>query len=224
MISPDRFIPLAEETGLIGAIGEWVFAKACGQMRQWQEKFGVRLSLSVNLSVRQHDQGFGADMLQQILDRSGLSSRYLTLEIAENLLMKESDQAVRWLNELKSCGVRLAVDDFGTGYSSLSYLKSFPVDFLKIDRAFVSDLPDDNEDVSLVTAILAMADSLGIRVVAEGVETDEQRQFLREAGCGYMQGYLFSRPLPVSEMEDRLADISRSLPAMESEAKAGRPQ
>ncbi len=93
--------------------------------------------------------------------------------------MKESDQAVRWLNELKSCGVRLAVDDFGTGYSSLSYLKSFPVDFLKIDRAFVSDLPDDNEDVSLVTAILAMADSLGIRVVAEGVETDEQRQFLQ---------------------------------------------
>ncbi|BAO43718.1 signal transduction protein [Thiolapillus brandeum] len=205
MISPERFIPLAEETGLIGELGAWMFAEACRQVHEWQKRHQVFVSLSVNLSVRQRDKGFGAGMLKQILDESGLDAQYLMLEITENLLLKESDQAIQWLYSLKECGVKLAIDDFGTGYSSLSYLKRFPVDTLKVDRSFIQDLPEGKDDVSLVTAMVAMADSLGIGVVAEGVETEEQRLFLREVGCDYMQGFLFGKPLPAAQMEERLS-------------------
>jgi diguanylate cyclase (GGDEF)-like protein len=205
MISPARFIPLAEETGLIGELGDWIFSEACRQVHEWQKRHQVFVSLSVNLLVRQRDKGFGAGTLKHILDESGLDAQYLTLEITENLLLKESDQSVQWLYSLKECGVKLAVDDFGTGYSSLSYLKRFPVDTLKVDRSFIQDLPHDKDDVSLVTAMVAMADSLGIGVVAEGVETEEQRLFLRDIGCDYMQGFLFGEPLSAAEMEQRLS-------------------
>ena len=209
MINPDNFIRLAEETGLIGELGDWIFAEACRQVRQWQERYQVFVSLSVNLSARQRDKGFGPKTLNRILETSGLEPQYLMLEITENLLLKESDQATAWLYSLKECGVKLAVDDFGTGYSSLSYLKRFPVDTLKVDRSFIQDVPSDPEDVSLVTAIVAMADSLGIAVVAEGVETEEQRLFLREIGCDYMQGFLFDKPLSAEEMEQRIAGPAR---------------
>ena len=205
MINPDNFIRLAEETGLIGELGDWIFAEACRQVRQWQDRYQVFVSLSVNLSARQRDKGFGPETLRHILEHSGLDPQYLMLEITENLLLRESDQATAWLYSLKECGVKLAVDDFGTGYSSLSYLKRFPVDTLKVDRSFIQDVPGDQEDVSLVTAIVAMADSLGIAVVAEGVETEEQRLFLREIGCDYMQGFLFDKPLSAEEMEQRIA-------------------
>ncbi len=205
MIDPDDFIRLAEETGLIGELGDWIFFEACRQVQEWQERYQVFVSLSVNLSARQRDKGFGPEVLNRILEDSGLDPQYLMLEITENLLLRESDQATAWLYSLKECGVKLAVDDFGTGYSSLNYLKRFPVDTLKVDRSFIQDVPGDQEDVSLVMAIVAMADSLGIAVVAEGVETEEQRLFLREIGCDYMQGYLFGKPLPAEEMEQRIA-------------------
>jgi diguanylate cyclase (GGDEF)-like protein/PAS domain S-box-containing protein len=205
MINPDNFIRLAEETGLIGELGDWIFMEACRQVREWQDRYQVFVSLSVNLSARQRDKGFGPENLKRILKDSGLDPQYLMLEITENLLLRESDQATAWLYSLKECGVKLAVDDFGTGYSSLSYLKRFPVDILKVDRSFVKDVPHDQEDVSLVTAIVAMADSLGIAVVAEGVETEEQRLFLKEIGCDYMQGFLFDKPLSAGEMEQRIA-------------------
>ncbi|WP_456448533.1 EAL domain-containing protein [Thiolapillus sp.] len=205
MVSPDRFIPLAEETGLIGELGDWIFLEACRQVHEWQQQHQVFVSLSVNLSARQRDKGFDCKVLQRILRESGLDPQYLMMEITENLLLRESDQAIQWLNSLKGCGVKLAIDDFGTGYSSLSYLKRFPVDTLKVDRSFIQDVPADKDDVSLVTAIVAMADSLGIAVVAEGVETEEQRLFLRDIGCDYMQGFLFGKPLSAVEMEERLS-------------------
>ncbi|WP_457675621.1 EAL domain-containing protein [Thiolapillus sp.] len=210
MIQPDHFIRLAEESGLIGELGEWIFSEACRQVQEWQKRYQVFVGLSVNLSARQRDKGFDPEMLCRILRESGLDPQYLMLEITENLLLRESDQATAWLYSLKECGVKLAVDDFGTGYSSLSYLKRFPVDTLKVDRSFIQDVPGDKDDVSLVTAIVAMADSLGIAVVAEGVETEEQRLFLREIGCDYMQGFLFGKPLTAEEMEQRIANPSGS--------------
>ncbi len=200
MISPASFIPLAEETGLIHEIGDWVLRTACREVRRWQVEHGLEVSLSVNLSARQRDRGFGPEVLGQVLEESGLDARCLILEITENLLLEESYAVLDWLYGLKRCGVRLSVDDFGTGYSSLSYLKQFPVDTLKVDQSFVRGLPDDRDDVSLVKAIVAMARSLGIGVVAEGVETEAQREFLLALGCGLMQGYRFSPPVPAEEI------------------------
>jgi diguanylate cyclase (GGDEF)-like protein/PAS domain S-box-containing protein len=211
MIAPGQFIALAEESGVIGEMGEWIFMQSCQQVYEWQKKYQIKINLSVNLSARQRDKGFDADSLMGILRESRLDPQYLMLEITENLLLKESDQAAQWLCSLKDCGVKLAVDDFGTGYSSLSYLKNFPVDVLKIDRSFIKDIPEDKEDISLVTAIVAMADSLGIGVIAEGVETEEQRQFLKDIGCDYMQGFLFDEPLSAEDMEMRIANPVYSL-------------
>ena len=200
MISPASFIPLAEETGLIYEIGNWVFHQACAQVRRWHDEWRFRISLSVNLSARQRDRGFGPEGLQRLLVETGLEARYLTLEITENLLLEESEVVLDWLHGLKDTGVALSVDDFGTGYSSLSYLKQFPVDVLKVDQSFVRGLPDDRGDASLVRAIIAMADSLGIGVVAEGVETEAQRKFLLGLGCEFMQGYRFDPPMPAEEI------------------------
>ena len=199
-ISPAAFIPLAEETGLIHEIGDWVFRTACTDVQRWREMHGLELSLSVNLSARQRDRGFDADSLRRVLGETGLEARHLTLEITENLLLEESYAVLDWLYGLKSCGVKLSVDDFGTGYSSLSYLKQFPVDSLKVDQTFVRGLPDDRDDVSLVKAIVAMASSLGLDVVAEGVETEAQREFLLALGCNLMQGYRFDPPMPAVEI------------------------
>jgi len=214
MVPPDQFIPLAEETGLIYEIGNWVIVTACKEVRRWHEK-GLRVGLSVNVSARQRERGFSVKKLRALLEESGFDPAYLTLEITENLMMLESEEVIACLRGMKELGVGLSVDDFGTGYSSLSYLKQFPLDILKIDRAFVRDLPDDEEDVSLVRAIMAMADSLGIRVVAEGVEAEAQREFLMTLGCELMQGYRFDPPLPAEEV---LRKYGPSFPNLEKGA------
>ncbi|TAH51832.1 MAG: EAL domain-containing protein [Betaproteobacteria bacterium] len=196
MVSPDRFIPLAEETGMIVPIGDWVLREACRQARAWLDAgldFG---GVSVNLSVRQFRRQGLVDEVAAVLAETGLPARYLELEITESALMEGVEQAVATLDALRGLGVSLAVDDFGTGYSSLAYLKRFPLDKLKIDQSFVRGLPGDGNDHAIVTATIAMARSLGFSTVAEGVETTEQLEVLRELGCNAYQGYLFSRPLP----------------------------
>ncbi len=203
MVSPDTFIPLAEDTGLIGPIGLWVLETACSQLTLWNSE-GHHLYLSVNISGRQRDLGLDATQLSSILDKTGFKPDQLVLEITEGLLLDYSDDTIVWLQAFKDIGVHLAIDDFGTGYSSLSYLKRFPIDTLKIDREFVRDLTQDSEDALLVEAIISMAKSLKLRLIAEGVETEEQRQLLNELGCQYQQGYLFARPLPANELKQWL--------------------
>jgi diguanylate cyclase (GGDEF)-like protein/PAS domain S-box-containing protein len=203
MVPPDHFIPLAEETGLIGVIGEWVLETACAQLQRWSDA-GVNLYLSVNISERQRELGLEAEVVSEILQRYGIDPGQLVLEITEGLLLQDSEETIGWLQGFKQAGVHLAIDDFGTGYSSLSYLKRFPVDTLKIDREFVRDLNTDRYADSLVSAIISMAASLELRLIAEGVETEAQRATLSKQGCQYMQGYLFCRPLPAEELNDWL--------------------
>jgi diguanylate cyclase (GGDEF)-like protein/PAS domain S-box-containing protein len=200
IVSPETFIPLAEESGLIISIGDWVLREACRQLRVWRDS-GINIGMSINVSSRQRSKELNPWVLSSILKEYDIRSEWLTLEITEGLLMDDSKEVIGWLNGFKELGVSLSIDDFGTGYSSLSYLKRFPVDVLKIDRSFVHDLPDNQEDASLVDAILAMGHSLGLKVVAEGVETQEQHHFLRERGCGYLQGYYFGRPMPAQQLE-----------------------
>lgn len=203
--SPADFIPVAEESGLITSIGEWVLRTGCRQKKRWREAWrGEDVGhVSVNVSPRQfRDPGFAATVAR-ILAETGLPASCLELEITENVLMDNDGQVRRRLQELKAVGVRLAIDDFGTGYSSLGYLKAFPVDVLKIDRTFIDGLPDDHNDAAIVRAIIAMAHSLGLRVVAEGVETEAQLAFLRDLGCDEYQGYLSSAPLSAAEIEAR---------------------
>jgi EAL domain-containing protein (putative c-di-GMP-specific phosphodiesterase class I) len=198
-VSPAQFIPLAEETGLIVPIGEWVLSTACLQAKAWQNQ-GIRpLTMSVNLSPRQFRQKNLVEMIAGVLEKTGLDASLLELEITEGMIMHRPDQAVGVLERLHQLGVRLSVDDFGTGYSSLSYLKKFPVQKLKIDRSFVNDLTTDGDDGSIVTAIIAMAKSLKLEVIAEGVETREQLAFLARLQCDKYQGYLFSKPIPADD-------------------------
>ncbi len=199
-VPPMEFIPLAEESGLIIAIGEWVLRQACAQARAWQES-GLDLSrVAVNISVLQFVQPGFVDLVRTILRETGLEARHLELEVTESLLTKDPEGAVRTLNELKSHGVQLAIDDFGTGYSSLSRLKQFPIDRLKIDRSFVQDVPRSHDDVAIAMAVIAMAESMGLKVVAEGVENAEQFEFLKAKHCHEIQGYYLSRPLPADEV------------------------
>jgi len=198
-VSPAQFIPLAEETGLIVPIGEWVLTTACLQAKAWQNQGMQPLRMSVNLSPRQFRQKDLVEMIAGVLEKTGLDASLLELEITEGMIMHRADHAVALLERLHQLGVRLSVDDFGTGYSSLSYLKRFPVQTLKIDRSFVNDLTTDDDDASIVTAIIAMAKSLKLEVVAEGVETSEQLAFLTRLHCEKYQGYLFSKPLPAND-------------------------
>ncbi|MCU7851721.1 MAG: EAL domain-containing protein [Candidatus Thiodiazotropha sp. (ex Monitilora ramsayi)] len=209
-ISPEIFIPIAEDSGLIGEIGKWVILHACEQLSTWRHFGHEQLTMAVNLSSRQREMGFDANFVQEVLSKTGLSADSLTLEITESLLMRDTEETVDWLGSLKTLGVNLSVDDFGTGYSSLSYLKRFPVDVLKIDRSFVNDLPDDPESVSLVNTIIAMAKSLGLGLVAEGVETQEQVDFLRAAECDLLQGFHYGRPMTVAALTDWLDSDRRA--------------
>ncbi len=204
MVSPAIFIPLAEDTGQIGPIGEWVMRGACEQLKRWHRAGFRDLKLAVNLSSRQRELGLQADFLKQLLDETGLNADFLTLEMTESLLMRDTEEAMTWLTSFKDLGIKLSVDDFGTGYSSLSYLKRFPVDVLKIDRSFISDLPDNLEDATLVNTIVAMADSLKMRVIAEGVETRQQVEFLLEAGCTELQGFYYAKPMKASSLTEWL--------------------
>jgi len=200
MVAPDLFIPLAENCGQIGAIGKWTIRAGCEQLARLRHRGHRQLALAVNLSSRQRELGFDAAWLGGVLQEYGLEGASLTLEITESLLMRDTEEAVAWLGSFKAIGVSLSVDDFGTGYSSLSYLKRFPVDALKIDRAFIHDLPRDTDNVSLVNTIIGMARGLKLKTVAEGVETLEQVGFLVTAGCNFLQGFYFAKPMPAKAL------------------------
>jgi len=198
-VSPVEFIPVAEETGLIVPLGEWVVREACRQIAQWRDQGRPVVPVAINLSAINFRSDSLLPQIVDALESNRLSSHFLHVELTESAVMQEPQSALAKLAALKALGLTLSIDDFGTGYSSLSTLKQFPIDLLKIDRSFVRDLPDDESDASIVDAILAMAHALGLRVVAEGVETEAQRQFLAQRKCGLMQGYLFSRPLPAED-------------------------
>lgn len=199
MISPSLFIPLAEETGLIVPIGRWVIRTACAQNKAWQEQGLPPLRISVNLSARQFNDEHILHDVSQALRETALEPGLLEVEITESMVMHSPDKAVKLLSAMRAMGISIAMDDFGIGYSSLSQLKRLPINTLKIDRSFIKDLMMNNEDAAITGAIIAMAKSLHLNVVAEGVETEDQLLFLKERNCNEMQGYLFSKPLPADE-------------------------
>ncbi len=216
LVSPAEFIPLAEECGLIGAIGEWVIREACRQARAWQEEGVPSLRISVNLSASQFREAGLVDSIRRALDDVGLPARYLEVELTESAVMSDPEQSVAILEQLSAMGVLVSVDDFGTGYSSMSYLRRFPIDKLKIDRVFINEIASRPEDASIVRAIVSLAHSLNLKVVAEGVETTAQLDFLKTAGCDEYQGYHYSRPLPADQFQ-RLIRDARSHDALTEE-------
>lgn len=203
LISPAAFIPAAERSGLIVPIGDWVLRVACLQSRRWLAAGLAPVRMAVNLSARQFSDLRLARRVAQALDGAGLEPPDLELEITETMLARDPDAAARIVGALRASGVRLMIDDFGTGYSSLASLKRFPVDGLKLDRAFVAHLPHDLHDATITRAVVSIARDLGLDLVAEGVETDDQRLFLTELGCGLLQGYLTGRP----QSPERLAEL-----------------
>ena len=193
-VSPAQFIPLAEDTGLIVAIGQWVLRTACEQNMAWRKRGMRSVVMSVNISPRQFKEPSLLGDIAGILKDTGMPPELLELEITESMLMQHVDIAAEKAAAMKKLGIRLAIDDFGTGYSSLSQLKRFPIDTLKIDRAFVRDIPRSVDDTAITKAVISLGKALGVRVVAEGVESPEQYRFLRDHGCDEMQGFLFSKP------------------------------
>jgi diguanylate cyclase len=216
MIPPLSFIPVAEDTGLIVGIGAWVLDEGARQLAEWRRELpqGRRLTMSVNLSARQLRDTEIVERVRLALEHADLDPRALTLEITESTLMENPTKAAEILDRIKRLGVGLAVDDFGTGYSSLAYLRRFPVDTVKIDRAFVDDLDrDDTSDETLVAAIIAMAGALGVHTIAEGVETPKQARRLQSLGCDEAQGYLYARPVTASAIPEVVARLNASAPA-----------
>jgi diguanylate cyclase (GGDEF)-like protein len=201
LVPPDDFIELAEMTGLITPMGPWILEEACGRTRAWQRGTRFYFSVAVNLSARQFQERDLVSQVKRALRTTGLDGRFLELEITESVAMHSVEATLRTLTELKALGVRISIDDFGTGYSSLAYLKKFPIDTLKIDQSFVSDIGTDPNDSAIAAAVIAMAHGLGLRVVAEGVEREEQLDFLRRQRCDHYQGFLFSRPLAAEEFQ-----------------------
>ncbi len=200
-VMPGEFIALAEESGLIIPIGRWVLEQACQQAKGWLDAGHDHFTVAVNLSARQLQQPGLLALVQQTLDATGLPAPYLELEITESLFLNDTEQNIILLHRLHDLGIRLALDDFGTGYSSLSYLKKFPFDLLKIDQSFVRGLPDNQEDAAIVDTIITMGHKLGMKVIAEGVETVQQLELLRWLDCDRVQGYLISRPVAAAEVE-----------------------
>lgn len=207
MVAPDDFIPLAEETGLIVPIGLWVIDQACAHLRRWADEPEMRqLYLAVNVSARQFRQADFVEQVAAALERHRVNPKLLKLELTESLLLDNVDSVVTKMQALRALGVRFSLDDFGTGYASLSYLKRFPFEQLKVDRSFIRDIATDPDDAAIVRAIIAMGNTLRLSVVAEGVEANEQHDFLVEHGCTSFQGYLFGRPMPFDEFENAVGD------------------
>jgi diguanylate cyclase (GGDEF)-like protein/PAS domain S-box-containing protein len=206
LVLPAEFVTIAEDTGLIVPLGEWVLEEACRQVVAWDVQ-GTRLSVSVNVSGVQITQPDVVSRVAAVLDRTGVDPSRVALEMTESVLMRDAEETLSVLRALKDLGVRLHVDDFGTGYSSLSYLKRFPVDAVKVDRSFVDGLANDPEDIAIVEAIISLAHTLGIEVIAEGVESLPQLQALQAMGCESAQGYLFSRPVPAQDVARTLVEI-----------------
>ncbi|BCG22543.1 bifunctional diguanylate cyclase/phosphodiesterase [Pseudomonas tohonis] len=214
-ISPERFIPLAEENGLILPLGDWVLAEACRQMREWQDRHAPFGPLSVNLAGAQLRQPQLVERIDRLLQDTGVVPCHLQLEITEGFIMSQAEEALAVLHALKALGVQLAIDDFGTGYSSLSYLKRLPLDIIKIDKSFVRGLPDDLEDAAIARAIIALGRSMQLTVIAEGVETHAQEAFLTAEGCEQIQGYVVSRPLPADVFARQFLDPCQPVGAQE---------
>jgi diguanylate cyclase (GGDEF)-like protein/PAS domain S-box-containing protein len=210
ILPPAAFLSVAEESSIINAIGRWVLQRACRDIKRLDQAFDSNLSVSVNLSARQFNDPDLARQMEEALNRHGLEGERLHLEITESMLLGESLNPIDMLKRLKALGVSLSIDDFGTGYSSLSYLKHFPVDQLKVDRSFVKDIPWDTDDMEITAAIIVLAHKLNLKVVAEGVETEQQLLFLQQNQCDLLQGYLFSRPLPFDALKKKLQEMEKS--------------
>jgi diguanylate cyclase (GGDEF)-like protein len=204
LVPPDEFIPLAEKTGLIFQIGYWVLDEACRQMSIWRDAGHTEWTVSINLSALEFNHAGLNQMVREMLEKHALEPRYLTLEITESTAMRDADASLAILRELNEMGVHISIDDFGTGYSSLLYLKRLPASELKIDRGFVRDLMHDTEDAAIIAAIVAVGRTLNLKIVAEGVETREQQEFLTRLGCSSLQGFLLGRPLPADQFIDAM--------------------
>ena len=216
VLQPNEFIPIAEDSGLIIPIGDWVMREACKQTKAWQDAGLEPMRLSVNFSARQFQQSTFIPTVVEILKETKLEPEWLELELTEGSIMKDPEQAIEKLRELRMMGISIAIDDFGTGYSSLSYLKRFPIDTLKIDKSFVQDVCTDPDDASIVKAIVTLGHALDLKIVAEGVETQDQLEYLTLLGCDILQGFLFSQPLGVNEFNELLVAQSQVLAARSS--------
>ncbi|MDH5392524.1 MAG: EAL domain-containing protein [Gammaproteobacteria bacterium] len=211
LISPSKFIPILEETGLIIEVGEWVIKTACQQNKEWQSKGISPIQIAVNLSPRQFRQNTLISDIQKILDETGLQARWLELEVTESSIMDKPEEVAKTLQNLHKLGIKISIDDFGTGYSSLNYLKIFPIDILKIDRSFIRDITFDKDDETIVKTIIAMGHNLGLKIIAEGVEDQEQLEILKQYDCELYQGFYCSKPVAAEDFEQLLIDNHRSL-------------
>jgi diguanylate cyclase (GGDEF)-like protein/PAS domain S-box-containing protein len=203
LIAPTRFIPVAEDSGMVGQIGEWVLRTACRQIRAWEDA-GIAVPVAVNVSARQFQQYDLSELIRGVLTEAAVPPRLLEVELTESAVMGDAEASVVMLERLKALGVQISIDDFGTGYSSLSYLKRLPLDVLKIDQSFVRDISSDPNDAAIVRAIITLAHSLGMKVIAEGVENEAQLAFLNAYGCQYAQGYLFGQPMTAESLAVKL--------------------
>ncbi|MFH2092095.1 MAG: EAL domain-containing protein [Pseudomonadota bacterium] len=201
IVSPAEFIPLAEDTGAIYALGEWIMEQACTRILEFSRICGQNLNIAVNLSVKQFSQKDLITRITEILQKTGLPAHQLTVEITENIVIKDIDKTIQILQELNSLGIQISIDDFGTGYSSLSYLKKMPLTELKIDKSFVDDTPNNTEACAIVNTVLSLAECLNLKTVAEGVETKAQLDFLKQSGCNEIQGYYYCKPIADTEMQ-----------------------
>ena len=219
LVSPDKFIPIAEETGMIIPIDRWVMREACRQMHDWQTKFPTydSMTISVNLSSKHIAQPDLVEYIEETLSETGLNGDFLKLEITESALLENNDYTIQVFNQLQELGIQIQIDDFGKGYSSLSYLSNFPIDALKIDRSFVSTLPDEGNNLQILQAMVNLSQRLGVGVIAEGVETEYQLAQLKQLGCEYGQGYLLSMPLESKEVVKLLKEtkLTGALPSLD---------
>ena len=209
MLPPDQFIPLAEKSGLIVQVGHWVLDRACCQMAVWKTSNQSHWTVAVNLSAQQFSDPGLVEVVRETLARYDLDARHLILEITESTAMRSVDHSVEVLEQLSDIGVGISIDDFGTGYSSLLHLKRMPANELKIDRGFVRDLIHDSDDAAIIAAVVALGHTLKMQIVAEGVETDEQVQFLTQLGCNCLQGFLLGRPVAADQLHNLLVDSGR---------------